>query len=89
MSKSYIPGPEADAIIDRQVAKGSFASAEEVIRAGVELLEQQDEELAELRRQIAEGDEAYARGEYTKYDSADELLADIKLLGEKQLRRKT
>ena len=61
MSKTYTPGPEVDAIVDRQLAKGNFATGEEVVRAGVALLEAQETELEELRRLIDEGDAAYAR----------------------------
>jgi hypothetical protein len=40
MSKTYIPGDDADAIIARQVAKGNFPSAEAVVRAGVRMIEE-------------------------------------------------
>jgi putative addiction module CopG family antidote len=80
MSRTYAPGPEADAIVERQLAKGSYGSADEVVRASLQLLEEQASELEELRRLIAEGDAAYANGDYTVYTSADELLADIKRL---------
>jgi putative addiction module CopG family antidote len=39
MSKTYTPGPEADAIVERQLAKGGYGSADEVVRAGLQLLE--------------------------------------------------
>ena len=88
MSKTYTPGPEADAIIARQVAKGNFATAEEVVRAGVQLLEEHEAELEELRKLIDEGDTAYARGEYTTYTNADQFLDDVKRAGEKRSRQK-
>jgi putative addiction module CopG family antidote len=88
MSKTYTPGPEVDAIVDRQLARGNFATGEEVVRAGVALLEAQETELEELRRLIDEGDAAYARGEYTTYGSADEFLEDVVKAGEQRLRRK-
>jgi antitoxin ParD1/3/4 len=77
MTKTYTPGPEVDAIIDRQVATGKFATGEDVVRAGVQLLEEQEAELEELRRLIDEGDAAYAAGEYTTYSSGDQLTRDI------------
>jgi len=40
MSKSYVPGDDADAIIARQVAKGNFSSADDVVRAAVHLIEE-------------------------------------------------
>jgi len=88
MSRTYIPGPEVDAIIDRQVATGKFATGEDVVRAGVQLLEEQEAELEELRKLIDEGDAAYAAGEYTTYSSADQFLEDIKRLGDGASRRK-
>jgi antitoxin ParD1/3/4 len=84
MSKAYTPGPEADAIVERQLAKGGYSSADEVVRAGLELLEEREAELDELRHLIDEGDGAYARGDYTAYSSADEFLTDIKRLGDQQ-----
>jgi putative addiction module CopG family antidote len=88
MTRIYTPGPEADSIVERQLATGNFASADEVVRAGLQLLQEQAEmealealELDKLRRAIAEGDAAYARGEYTEYTSAEQFVADIKRLG--------
>jgi putative addiction module CopG family antidote len=87
MTKTYTPGPEADVIVERQLAKGNYASADEVVRASLRLLEEHhpeldEAELKEQRRLIAEGDAAYARGDYTEYTSADELLSDIIRLGD-------
>ena len=88
MSKTYNPGAEADVIIERQLAKGAYQTADEVVRAGVLLLEEQDAELEELRKLIDEGDAAYARGDSTVYSSADQFLADVKALGARQLPQK-
>lgn len=88
MSKTYTPGPEADAIIARQLANGNFATAEEVVRAGVELLEAQEAELAELRRLIDEGDAAIAAGQIYRYADADELTEDIVARGESRSKKR-
>ena len=88
MSKAYVPGPETDAIIDQQVATGRFATGEEVVRAGVQLLQDQEAELEELRKLIDEGDAAYAAGEYVTYSNGDQFLEDIKRLGDGVSRRK-
>ena len=82
MSKTYTPGPEADAIIDRQVATGKFATGEDVVRAGVQLLEEQEAELEELRKLIDEGDADIAAGRVHSYADARELTADIVARGE-------
>ena len=39
MSKTYTPGSEADAIVERQLAKGGYSSADEVVRAGIQPLD--------------------------------------------------
>jgi antitoxin ParD1/3/4 len=82
MNKTYTPGPEADAIVERQLAKGGYAGPDEVVRAGLQLLEEQEAELEELRRLIDEGDADIAAGRVHRYASADELTADIIARGE-------
>jgi putative addiction module CopG family antidote len=81
MSKTYTLGPEVDA--------GKFATGEDVVRAGVQLLEEQEAELEQLRKLIDEGDAAYAAGEYTIYSSSDQFLEDIKRLGDGASREKS
>ena len=88
MSRTYIPGPEVDAIIDRQVATEKFATGEDVVRAGVQLLEEQEAELEKLRKLIDEGDAAYAAGEYTTYSSGDRFTRDIIELAEARSKMK-
>jgi antitoxin ParD1/3/4 len=89
MSRAYTPGPEADAIVERQLAKGRYGSADEVLRASLQLLEEHESEwedpenLEELRRLIAEGDADIAAGRAYRYASAEEFLADIIAEGEK------
>lgn len=51
-------GSEYDAFIQRQIAKGRFGSASEAIRAGLRLLEDQENSLEQLRTAIDEGDES-------------------------------
>jgi antitoxin ParD1/3/4 len=89
MSKTYTPGPEVDAIVDRQLARGNFATGEEVVRAGVALLEAQETELEELRRLIDEGDADIAAGRVHSYSGADELTADIVARGGTRSREST
>ena len=82
MSKAYFPGPEADEIISRQVAKGRFATPDDVVRAGVLMLEEREAELAYVRSLIDEGDADIAAGRVHRYASADELAGDIAARGE-------
>lgn len=58
MSKntSVTLGAEYDAFIRRQIAKGRFGSASEAVRAGLRLLEDQENSLELLRAAIDEGD---------------------------------
>jgi putative addiction module CopG family antidote len=77
MSKAYIPGPEADEIIAREVAQGHFATADEAVRAGVQLLVDNAAELANLRELIDEGDADIAAARVHRYATADDLTADI------------
>ena len=59
--------------IDRQVAKGRFGSASEAVRAGMRLLEEQENALERLRAAI---DEGYASGEAEDFD-LDDFLAEM------------
>ena len=58
MSKntSVTLGDQYDAFIQRQIAKGRFGSASEAVRAGLRLLEDQENSLEHLRAAIDEGD---------------------------------
>src|SRR5687768_17527367 len=85
MTKTYTPGREADAIVERQLATGNYASADEVVRAGLTLLaesETDETELEELRKLIEEGDADIAAGRIYRYARADELTAEIVAEGE-------
>ena len=58
------------------------------MRAGVELLEAQEAELAELRALIDEGDADIAAGRIHRYANADDLMQDIVARGDAPLKRK-
>ncbi|SMH50687.1 type II toxin-antitoxin system ParD family antitoxin [Mesorhizobium australicum] len=56
--------------IDRQIAKGRFATASEAVRAGLRLLEEQEIALEKLRAAI---DEGYSSGAPEPFDVEDFL----------------
>ena len=87
MSKSYVPGDDADAIIARQVAKGNFPLADPIIRAGVRMIEEYEADLARLRARIDTADDAYKRGDFHRSPGAEAMKADIVSRGEARLRR--
>lgn len=66
MARTYTPGPEADAIVEQQLAKGHYSGADEVVRVGLQLLQQSEAEIEALNRLIDEGEAA----------GADELPAE-------------
>jgi antitoxin ParD1/3/4 len=64
MNKRFTLGAEFEKIIDDQVARGRYGSADDVMRAALLLLEAQDREIEsgwtaeELRREIRKGMES-------------------------------
>jgi putative addiction module CopG family antidote len=89
VSKSYVPGDDADAIIARQVAKGNFSSGDDVVRAAVHLIEEYETDIVRLRSKIDAADAAYRRGECHTSRGAAAMTADIVSRGEARLRRKS
>jgi antitoxin ParD1/3/4 len=59
MPRSFALGERFERLIEEQVRSGRFNNASEVVRAGLRLLENQEQEralrLQELRERIAEG----------------------------------
>lgn len=51
-------GDHFDGFIARQVEEGRYASASEVIRAGLRMLEDSEQKLATLRRLLEEGEQS-------------------------------
>ena len=81
MSKTYILEPAAEAIVARQLAAGHYKKPEDVVRAGLELLERQGSDVTGLRRLVDEGDADIAAGRLHCFADAEALTADITARG--------
>jgi antitoxin ParD1/3/4 len=68
-----------DRFIEARVTSGRFSNASEVVREGLRLLEQRDQEdkarLEWLRAAAKEGFDAIDRGDYTALNSEEEIGA--------------
>jgi len=81
--------PELEKLIEEKVKSGLYNSASEVVRAGLRLVQQQDEmhqaKLAELRREVQIGINAADREDFHDYDSVEDFAKDIKARGRELL----
>ncbi|MDG3002535.1 type II toxin-antitoxin system ParD family antitoxin [Paludisphaera mucosa] len=72
--------PELEQFVDGKVQSGMYQTASEVVREGLRLLkereEQQQAKLAELRREVQIGVDQADRGETSPL--TDELVRDVK-----------
>lgn len=55
---SIVLSDHFDAFIEEQVEEGRYASASEVVRAGLRLLEEHENHVAAVRRALIEGEES-------------------------------
>jgi putative addiction module CopG family antidote len=78
MTQVYIPGPEADAIVDELLALGRYTTPEEVVRAALQLLCRQDAELEALMRRVGASDAEIAADQkrWRRYARGDEGALD-------------
>src|SRR5205809_8073144 len=83
---------ELESLVNKKVKSGLSNSASEVVREALRLLKEQDE-LKRIRYQELKADIKSAvgqmdRGEFTTYDSPDEILKHVKAEGRKRLAAK-
>ena len=70
--KTVSIGPHFEKFVARQVKTGRFDNASEVVRAGLRLLEDHEQDMAKLRAKIDEGDAAHAGGNYAIYKDGEQ-----------------
>jgi antitoxin ParD1/3/4 len=77
---------ELEALVNRKVKSGMYQTASEVVREGLRLLRERDEQ-EWLRREVSLGGEAIERGEYDEYDetTTKDLIADIEARGKARI----
>ena len=83
--------PELEQLVANKVKTGLYQTASEVIREGLRLLNERDQRIASLRRDVRSGFEAVERGEFTEYSESNvKKLADrVKMRGRKRLAQET
>jgi len=80
--------PELERLVNDKVKSGMYQTASEVVREGLRLLNDRDQRLVSLRRDVRAGFEAVERGEYTDFDASSipELAKRVKARGQKRLK---
>lgn len=81
--------PEFEKLVHEKVSSGMYPTVSDVIKEGLRLLRDRDQDFETLRRDIEAGFEAVRRGEYTEYDGGDinELADRVKRGGRESLSR--
>jgi len=79
--------PELEKVVKERVSSGMYQTADEVVREGLRLLIERDQQTESLRRDIRDGFAAVGRGEYTDYDAntIPKLADRVKSRGRKRL----
>jgi antitoxin ParD1/3/4 len=75
---SFMLGEHFSSFVESKVVEGRYASASDVVRAGLRLLEEQETRLDALRASLVEGE---ASGEATPFDF------DAFIAGKKRMKR--
>lgn len=85
MTRNIALSPKLDRFIQGKIDSGRYQSASEVVREGLRLLEEREQEqkaaLSEVRRQIRVGYEQIRKGQTL---DADEVLAEIQALSKQR-----
>jgi antitoxin ParD1/3/4 len=67
--------PDLSSFVEQQVASGAFRTADEVVVAGLRLMQDRERKLAELRAMIQEGMDDFERGDYIELTTPEEYKA--------------
>ena len=59
---------QVQSLLDHHLASGLYGSADELLLTALRVLQERDERLANLRREIQVGRDQLDRGEFTEYD---------------------
>jgi antitoxin ParD1/3/4 len=84
--------PELEKLVQRKVKSGKYQTASEVVREGLRLLEERDEQREMLRRDIQIAVEELERGDFVELDAEaiPAFVEGVKRRGARSLaRRKT
>lgn len=73
-STSLTLGPHWEAFIREEIESGRYATASEVVRAGLRELEERKEKLEKLRAYLDVGIEQADRGEFAELESAESVV---------------
>jgi len=78
-NSSFALGDHDREFISSMVNNGRFGNKTEVVRAGLRLLQdyENNQKLQRLRSEIALGDADIVAGRITEYNNSEDLLADI------------
>jgi len=71
-------GDHFESFIDSIVSKGRYSNASEVIRAGLRLLEEEENRVLSLRNLIREGDESGRAVDFDPKEHLDAVKSGIK-----------
>lgn len=82
--------PELEAFIAKKLKGGLYQTSSEVVREGLRLLKERDDQLAALRRDIKAGDRDIEQGRFTDYAPSElpRLAAQVMADGRRLLARR-
>ena len=82
MLRSIALDDHFEKFVTEQVGSGRFDTPDDVVHAGLRLLEQHELRRHELRALIDAGDRDYADGRFTVFETAGDLTTDIVARGQ-------